>query len=119
MPLLHGGQCVTPLSHFRAATHLTNYSEVNGAVLIHQPQEMLEGAERSNCRAFFPAGRGHGVPPILLLESGCDQAATVRKFPWAYWPTKGHEDACGARTHACSVHTRVNAWVGSPRDRKS
>ena len=57
-----GGQRVPPLSHFRAATHLTNYSEVNGAVLIHQPQEMLEGAERSNCRTYFPAWRGHGFP---------------------------------------------------------
>jgi hypothetical protein len=40
----------------------------------------------------------------------CIRAATGREFPWDCWPTKGDEDARGARTHACRVHTRVNAW---------
>jgi hypothetical protein len=34
-------------------------------------------------------------------------------FPWVCWPTKGHEDARSARTHACRVHTHVNARIFS------
>jgi hypothetical protein len=40
-------------------------------------------------------------------------AATCREFPWACWPTKGDEDARGARTLACRVHTPVNARMFS------
>jgi len=38
--------------------------------------------------------------------------ATVRESPWAYRP---NEDARGARTPACRVHTRVNARMFSER----
>ena len=56
----------------------------------------MAAKDREQCvcgsvRAFVTDGsappfRGHFEPP------------PVREFPWACWPTKGHEDARGART---------------------